>query len=783
MSNFDFFVSHAGSDAKWAGWIAAQLQNVGFSVLLDIWNWSAGEDVVKAMADGLDRAERVIAIYSEAYFSRQFAQQEFRAAFHNTTQSEKPRIVPVVVEECDVPELYSTLLQINLIGLNETAARQRLLEGVGAIPVARNQGFPGDAFSSKDNFANFALAPGDGREDVYPGSLPRTWNLPPRNPFFCGREPLLAEIRHRLEHASFANSPLRAVSLKGMGGVGKTQIAREYAYRNVSNYGHLIWWVDSDKSDRMVDGLTQLAASLAISGATPEEKIKNLWAVLSSSNGWLIIYDNVDEPNTIADGLTPPNNGHWLITSRSAAIGRIAPTIEVMEFSREESLELLQSRAPSLATTQAGAIAASLGDLPLAVEQAGCFLAETGFTAADYLDLLYSSPVDAGLNDPTTQRHPGLSSVVGTSLDRLQERHPLVARALGILSLLAPEPVPIAPSREGSTHNAWEFGLPFGDAKTTAVMVRELARSGLVTRAGRQVQLHRVVQILIIAQLNDQLKDRLTWEAAILLSKARPGIAARPQDWTSFAMILPHVEALLERGSSIVRAGENLAFSELVINCINYCYRSGRYVLGENLATTCLPIWRAELGDRHVHSLRVENNLGACLVGQQRYDEAVVLFRGLRDKYSLTLGANHHRTLWTSVNIGAALIGARRYREAVTDLTIAAEGLRTVNSPFDSEYLRAADNLARALVGAGRQEEAIALAQEVLVTRHNSLDPVHPDTLESAYTLGVALAKHRPRESKRLLEETLEQQRQVLGPAHPETRRTEKYLADGELEL
>lgn len=108
--------------------------------------------------------------------------------------------------------------------------------------------------------------------------------------------------------------------------------------------------------------------------------------------------------------------------------------------------------------------------------------------------------------------------------------------------------------------------------------------------------MHRIVQVLITAQLDDPLKHALAWEGAALLSKAQPGIAAQPQDWTNFAMILPHVEALLECGSGIVRAGEDLAFSELVINCIDYCYRSCRYSQGESLAKICLPIWQAELG-------------------------------------------------------------------------------------------------------------------------------------------------------------------------------------------
>jgi len=130
----DFFISHAAADKLWADWIGQQLDDGGYSVELDIWNWSPGDDFVSAMENALRRACRVIAVYTSSYFARPFAQAEHRSAFASTVAGHRGRIVPVLVERCVVPELYSTLIRIELVDLDQASARRRLLDGVAGAP-------------------------------------------------------------------------------------------------------------------------------------------------------------------------------------------------------------------------------------------------------------------------------------------------------------------------------------------------------------------------------------------------------------------------------------------------------------------------------------------------------------------------------------------------------------------------------------------------------------------------------------------------------------------------
>ena len=180
----DFFISHAGRDTAWAEWLGWQLQEAGYSVELDVWDWAPGEDFVARMQAALERADRLLAVCTEAYFASVFGGAEMRAAFAAHRMAAAGRIVPVLVEPVTVPALYAPLIHLDLTGLDEAAAaahlRARLagLRPTGPPPFPR-RGPPAD----RPGFA---------------GRLPEVWRMPPRNPRLTGRDGMLAELRRRL---------------------------------------------------------------------------------------------------------------------------------------------------------------------------------------------------------------------------------------------------------------------------------------------------------------------------------------------------------------------------------------------------------------------------------------------------------------------------------------------------------------------------------------------------------------------------------------------------------
>jgi hypothetical protein len=208
----DFFISHAGRDTGWAEWLAWQLQQAGYTVELDVWDWAPGEDFVARMSSTLESSDRLLAVCSEAYFASAFGGAELRAAFVRQAKAEG-RIVPVLVEPVTLPPLYATLIHLDLTGLDEAAAAARLLARLaggrptGPPPFPRRGPLPGD----RPGFA---------------GRLPGVWRMPPRNPHFTGRDDMLAELRRRF---GARENTLVVQALYGLGGVGKTQLALEYA--------------------------------------------------------------------------------------------------------------------------------------------------------------------------------------------------------------------------------------------------------------------------------------------------------------------------------------------------------------------------------------------------------------------------------------------------------------------------------------------------------------------------------------------------------------------------
>ena len=311
----DFFVSHAGADRAWAEWVAWQLTDAGYTVELDVWDWAAGRNFVLAMSDALDRCDRVVALFSAAYFDRsRYTTEEWTAALLHVPGTEQGRLVPVRVEDVPaggMPAVLRPLVFCDLFGLDAAEARRVLLEAVqgperpDGEPVFPGRGTPG------------GLRKLGGAGPRLPGSVPRVWNLPARNPGFTGRDGLLVAVRERL----LAGDRAVVQAFQGMGGVGKTQLAIEYAYRFAGAYD-LAWWVNAEQAGLIGDQFAALGAALGCvqAGAGAEVVRAAVLGELRERGRWLLVFDNAENPADIT-GWLPGGGGHVLITSRERSVG------------------------------------------------------------------------------------------------------------------------------------------------------------------------------------------------------------------------------------------------------------------------------------------------------------------------------------------------------------------------------------------------------------------------------------------------------------------------------
>jgi hypothetical protein len=352
----DFFVSHAGRDTGWAEWLAWQLEQAGYRVELDVWDWAPGEDFVACMQTALESADRLLAVCTEAYVASVFGGAELRAAFAGST-AVQGRIVPVIVEPVSVPTLFAPLIPLDLTGLDEAAAAVRLQDRLASARPSRPPPYP-DRPSVPVGRPGFAGAP------------PAVWKVPPRNPCCTGRDGLLAELRRRL-HAG--EDALVVQTLYGLGGVGKTQLATEHAHRFAADYD-LVWWIDAEQPVLIPDQLAGLAARLDLPpGPTVTDTVDRLLAELRGRVRWLLVFDNAERPADVAD-YRAAGAGHVLITSRFPGWGALGGRIEVDVLARAETVALLRARIPTMSAELADELAAELGDLPLAAAQAAGYL-------------------------------------------------------------------------------------------------------------------------------------------------------------------------------------------------------------------------------------------------------------------------------------------------------------------------------------------------------------------------------------------------------------------------
>src|SRR3954465_4540771 len=192
---------------------------------------------------------------------------------------------------------------------------------------------------------------------------------------------MLTELRRRL-HAGEATLTVQA--LYGLGGVGKTQLALEYAHRFAADYD-LVWWIDAEQPVLIPDQLAILAARLARRPRpTVAPPVDRLLAELCRRNRWLLLFDNAERPGDVAD-YRPGGAGHVLITSRFPGWGALGGRVGGGGRGRAETVALLRARIPALDEELAGKLAAELGDLPLAAAQAAGYLEQTDLPPADYL--------------------------------------------------------------------------------------------------------------------------------------------------------------------------------------------------------------------------------------------------------------------------------------------------------------------------------------------------------------------------------------------------------------
>jgi tetratricopeptide (TPR) repeat protein len=599
-------------------------------------------------------------------------------------------------------------------------------------------------------------------------NTPAIWGaIPARNKNFTGRAKLLDDLREK--------RGIRA--LQGLGGVGKSALAAEYAYRYAGNYD-LVWWVSSaDHPESMRSSLAALAGPLRLVEAVNAGIESAAAAVLDALRRgdpyprWLLIFDNADQPEEL-NQIIPRGPGDVLITTRNHRWQAVAETIAVDVFAREESAEFLTKRAVKLVTPViADQLADKLGDLPLALEQAGALIAETGMSAAEYMVLLEEN-ITRIMAEGGSAEYP-LSMTAAWKLSVAELRLPQARELLRCCAFFGPDPIPRDVFRRG----AQAAVSPALDALLAnpillAKAIRELGRLALIRIDGRSVVMHRLIQALIRDELSVVEQARCRNDVHEILAAGSPADPADLRQWVAFAELVAHV------GSEVVDLAD-CAVPEhraVALATLRYLYLSGDLASCRSFAGRFIDGW-ADESDPAV--LETERHLGNVLRQLGKYPEAYEINEAALTTATRTLGPRDRRTLALRNSVGADYRALGDFRAARELDARTCELHEEVFGADDRHTLRVLGNLALDYVLNSDYQAARELYQRVFLNQSGAASGVSAiETLStwSSLAWNVRLCGDY-RGARDVSEDAWDYGKERLGGEHYQTIRSANSLA------
>jgi tetratricopeptide (TPR) repeat protein len=730
----NFFVSYTSADRAWAEWIAWQLEAEGYQVVVQAWDFGPGHDWVREMQQATATAERVVAVLSSAYLESPHGQAEWRVFYAEDPTGERGLLLPVRVDPVDPKGLLKLRVYVDLVGQDAAGARAALL---AAARGARGKPAHEPEFPGGRQAISVTEAP------RFPGDLPATWNVPSHpNPYFTGREPGLADVRARLTAPEAAH---RRVVLTGLGGVGKTQLAVEYAYWQRADYD-LVWWVRGEQPTSLLGDYAALAgqpplADLKLGPDTPQETaVAAVRTWLERHRRWLLVLDNVDEPQTVAELLPRSATGHVLLTSQTeAGWQRLASPLPVEVLEAADAADFLLARtrqtgpaARSAATT----LATTLGALPLALEQAAAYIEASGtLTLAAYAELFGTRALELlTRGQPLGYQHT-VATTWSLALQRLQDTDPAAVGLLTLAAHLAPDDLPQPLLAAHPEVLPEPLAATAGDPLALADAVAALRRFSLVRVIGDGLYVHQLLQTVVQAALDAEAQG--TWAAAAvrLLEAGFPRSGDQVGAWAECERLLPHVQVVAEQGRHLEANSGSLR--------------------------------------------RLLNQAARYLYSRGQYQQALTLYQQVLTAHQQASGDDHPDTLWSMSNLAETrqALGDLQGAHELHEQTLAAR--RRVLDDDHPDTLRSMNSLAMTHRVNGDLQSAQKLFAETLAARRGVLGDDHPETLWTMYGLAEShRALGRIQEAHDLHEQTLAARRRVLGEDHPDTLQSANTLAE-----
>ncbi|MEU6677458.1 FxSxx-COOH system tetratricopeptide repeat protein [Streptomyces sp. NPDC046925] len=612
-------------------------------------------------------------------------------------------------------------------------------------------------------------------------SQPRVWgNLPPRNPNFTGRTELLELLGERLREGTTTVLP---EAIHGMGGVGKTQLAIEYAYRHQGEYD-IVWWIPSERPGQIGQALVELAGRLGLETSTEANiagpAVREALREGRPFSRWLLIFDNADNPEQVRHYFPTGGNGTILVTSRNRRWGLVGGSLEVDVFTREESKELLRHSGPPLQEEEADRLAEALGDLPLALEQAAAWRAETGMPASEYLRLFENKRTELLETSPPPDYQLPVAAAWNVSLDHLETRSPSALRLLQLCSYFAPDPISRSIfSGLGNSSIFPELDATLNDPMRLARAIREVNRYSLarIDHRTNSIEMHRLVQLVLNNRMSPEEQSRMRHGAHTLLAAADPKAPTTAANWPRYAELYGHVIA-----SDAIKSDQPWV-RQLVMNVARYLYHWGDHEVSLDFSEQAWETWQSVFGEEDQQTLLMGQWLCYIYWVLGRHGEAVELVAKLKEIYERTApgsGEDVREDALAAIGLEAAVrrVEGEFALGAQLDATV-YERARRAFGEEDPTTLDAAHNLGTSLRMVGDFRKALELDESTLALRLRVLGQDHSRTLMTENNVAIDVRETGDYVGARARQQAvLNAYRDVFGSGNPSTIHTMRQLSE-----
>ncbi|HEX4496629.1 MAG TPA: tetratricopeptide repeat protein [Thermoanaerobaculia bacterium] len=613
---------------------------------------------------------------------------------------------------------------------------------------------------------------------------PRLHNLPfsSLGDLLKGRDEELRKLQE-----GTATAITQAQTLYGLGGIGKTRLAVEHAWRSGDRYD-TAFFVVVESPEALHSGLANLARPDLLNlpeskAASQKESIAAVLRWLREHDRWLLILDNVDTKDAeqaVVKIVPSLSTGRVLITSRIKDWPASIKRQQIETLSLDEAQRFLLERTENDRSRSdedpkhALRLAEELGGLPLALEQAGAYISHHQMSLSKYLEELEQER-DRMLNwyDGSVMEYP--SSVAVTWQKTFQQLSPTAAAILRLTAFLAPDPIPSEMFEEGEVIVEEAVRLLHEETGREAVNssmtegIAELASFSMVTRKGENFTVHRMVQDALRSRIPEEKQQDWIEKALRLVNAFSPADPDDVRTWPVWDLLRPHSTRIVGSADTIgivhptARQMDRLSI---------LLFAKSLYGEAEPLIRRALALNEASYGPEHSKVSVCLNDLAQLLKATNRLAEAEPLMRR-----ALQIDEDSHGPLHPIVaillnNLAQLLKATNRLAEAEPLMRRALQIDEDSHGPLHPNVARGLNNLAQLLHATNRLAEAEPLMRRALQIDEDSCGPLHPNVARDLNNLALLLQDtNRLPEAEPLMRRALQIDEDSYGPLHPSVAR------------